>query len=52
MKVIIGMVIFELCCGNDFIIFNIELLNLIYEVECLSMEKVEDVLFILSDCIG
>lgn len=48
---IIGEVIFELCCGNDYLIFNMVLDNLIYKVECLIMEK-GDFMFIVEDCIG
>ncbi|WP_315568606.1 argininosuccinate synthase [Haemophilus parahaemolyticus] len=51
-KAITGTVTLELRRGNDFTILNTESPNLTYEVERLSMEKVEDAPFTPSDRIG
>ena len=51
-KAITGTVTLELRRGNDFTILNTESLNLTYEAERLSMEKVEDAPFDPIDRIG
>ena len=51
-KAITGSVTLELRRGNDFTILNTESPNLTYEVERLSMEKVEDAPFAPIDRIG
>lgn len=51
-KAITGTVTLELRRGNDFTILNTESPNLTYEVERLSMEKVEDAPFDPIDRIG
>lgn len=51
-SVIIGLVMFKLCCGWDYFIFDIIGLNFLYYFEKLLMECVEGVVFGLIDCIG
>ncbi|AKO45474.1 argininosuccinate synthase [[Haemophilus] ducreyi] len=51
-KAITGTVTLELRRGNDFSILNTESVNLTYQAERLSMEKVEDAPFTPADRIG
>ena len=51
-KAITGEVTLELRRGNDYSILNTESLNLTYQPERLSMEKVEDAAFTPLDRIG
>ncbi|AAP96051.1 argininosuccinate synthase [[Haemophilus] ducreyi] len=51
-KAIAGTVTLELRRGNDFSILNTESVNLTYQAERLSMEKVEDAPFTPADRIG
>lgn len=49
---IFGIVMICLCCGDDWIIFDIVFFNLLYGLEKFLMECVGDVVFGLVDWIG